>query len=648
MSHKEVENKPIHGNPPDEQLANGPIENRSCRDLICFILFVAATVAFVVIISMGFNQGKPERLSYAYDPNGRACGHDDGVFNAPYIYLVAPLVGYLNRSVCVSQCPNWKEGAKQPTRLKCVVNKVITNCSERYSYDGVNDIRDFDVDFLINSNNYANEPSVDKLFNYSTFIYNSTSVLNRLCIPSGDEYVSKIYGNMDDIASVQVFQQWVADIRLTYKILFASVGIAFAIGLFYMLVMRYCAGTLTWTAIFLYFVCIVLFIIYLNDKANAYKTRAALNTAKGIADVDNQDLQTYYGLKGSMIGMCIIGGLSLLGLLCYFNRIRMAIAVIKTAALFVMEVPSVMLVPPIFSILVMGYWGLWIISFFYIYSMGDIKGSSDTPLATVEWNDNIRYYLIYHLFYGLWSNALLQAFSQFILASSACLWFYQHSDGQLIHFYVLESVKRSIIYHFGSLIFGALLLAIVQFIRFWLEYINYQMKQFQGDPKQPVKCFIDCLRCYASCFERFVSFINKNAFIQIALTGESFITAAKNGFYLAWNNAGQFAVTSGIGSVFCNLCKLFIAFSTTFLCYMIITTSDAYKDELNSPIVPTLLFFIISYVIGDLFMSVYGMAIDAILQCSITELELVKAKPGLLQKKRAPQPIQDFLEEHKK
>lgn len=60
-----------------------------------------------------------------------------------------------------------------------------------------------------------------------------------------------------------------ADIRLTYKIIFASVGIAFAIGLFYMLVMRYCAGTLTWTAIFLYFVCIVLFIIYLNDKANA-------------------------------------------------------------------------------------------------------------------------------------------------------------------------------------------------------------------------------------------------------------------------------------------------------------------------------------------------------------------------------------------
>lgn len=33
--------------------------------------------------------------------------------------------------------------------------------------------------------------------------------------------------------------------------------------------MRYCAGTLTWVAIFLYFVCIALFIVYLKDKADA-------------------------------------------------------------------------------------------------------------------------------------------------------------------------------------------------------------------------------------------------------------------------------------------------------------------------------------------------------------------------------------------
>lgn len=85
----------------------------------------------------------------------------------------------------------------------------------------------------------------------------------------------------------------------------------------------------------------------------------------------------------------------------------MAIAIIKTAASFVMDTPTVMLVPPIISLIVMGFWALWIVSFFYIYSVGDIKGRNDSPLATVTWDENIRYYLIYHLFYGLWSNALI-------------------------------------------------------------------------------------------------------------------------------------------------------------------------------------------------------------------------------------------------
>ena len=40
-------------------------------------------------------------LIYSYDPDGRACGHDAGVMDAPYIYMVAPYIGFFNRSTCV-------------------------------------------------------------------------------------------------------------------------------------------------------------------------------------------------------------------------------------------------------------------------------------------------------------------------------------------------------------------------------------------------------------------------------------------------------------------------------------------------------------------------------------------------------------------
>jgi hypothetical protein len=66
-----------------------------------------------------------------------------------------------------------------------VSNKVVTNCSERYSFDGITDLRNYSVEYLL-TGNYPSDPSVDKLFNYSLFIYNTTVLLDRLCIPSGE------------------------------------------------------------------------------------------------------------------------------------------------------------------------------------------------------------------------------------------------------------------------------------------------------------------------------------------------------------------------------------------------------------------------------------------------------------------------------
>lgn len=115
----------------------------------------------------------------------------------------------------------------------------------------------------------------------------------------------------------------------------------------------------------------------------------------------------HYGLKGSMIGICIIGRLSLLGLLCHFNRIRMAIAIIKTAALFIIEIPFIMLVPPVFTFLVTGYWRLWIMSFIYIYSM-----EISRKVVKHHWlrlNGTITFIIIWFIIYfmGLCSNYIL-------------------------------------------------------------------------------------------------------------------------------------------------------------------------------------------------------------------------------------------------
>eukprot|EP01017_Pseudomicrothorax_dubius_P000115 TRINITY_DN0_c1198_g1_i5.p1 TRINITY_DN0_c1198_g1~~TRINITY_DN0_c1198_g1_i5.p1 ORF type:complete len:100 (+),score=24.79 TRINITY_DN0_c1198_g1_i5:1-300(+) len=83
------------------------------------------------------------------------------------------------------------------------------------------------------------------------------------------------------------------------------------------------------------------------------------------------------------------------------------------------------------------------------------------------------------------------------------------------------------------------------------------------------------------------------------------------------------------------------SFITTAIGYGLITNIPDYKDDLNSPILPSILFICISYVIGLMFMSVYGMACDTIMQCFCTDEENQKEKGR--EPKHAPEVLKEFF-----
>lgn len=53
-----------------------------------------------------------------------------------------------------------------------------------------------------------------------------------------------------------------------------------------------------------------------------------------------------------------------------YSRIRLAIAIIKTATMFVRDVKSAMIVPLLFYVKLLIGFGFWIIGFIYLYSLG--------------------------------------------------------------------------------------------------------------------------------------------------------------------------------------------------------------------------------------------------------------------------------------
>lgn len=75
---------------------------------------------------------------------------------------------------------------------------------------------------------------------------------------------------------------------------------------------------------------------------------------------------------------------------------------------------------------------------------------------------------------------------------------------------------------------------------------------------------------------------------MVALTGKSFCFAAKQAFETIWANSMRFALVGGLGGLFIFIGKFCITITTTMIFYYIITTQSYFKDQLFSPVLPTL------------------------------------------------------------
>jgi uncharacterized membrane protein len=109
-----------------------------------------------------------------------------------------------------------------------------------------------------------------------------------------------------------------------------------------------------------------------------------------------------------------------------------------------------------------------------------------------------------------------------------------------------------------------------------------------GAQNRVVTWLLGILQCYVNCFERFIKFINRNAYIQIALTSKSFCMACKDVFFLLLRNAGTFITLGSIGNVFMFLGKWVICLLASYLGYIMLTRASYFNDEINSPVFPVI------------------------------------------------------------
>lgn len=86
-----------------------------------------------------------------------------------------------------------------------------------------------------------------------------------------------------------------------------------------------------------------------------------------------------------------------------------------------------------------------------------------------------------------------------------------------------------------------------------------------------------------------------------------------NSFILMLKHAGKFTLVSGIGNIFIILGKMTIASLTTLIGFLIMENWVEIKEALDSPLIPLLVIFMISYVVAAVFVSVFATTSNTIL-----------------------------------
>uniref|UniRef100_A0A670JRF4 Choline transporter-like protein n=1 Tax=Podarcis muralis TaxID=64176 RepID=A0A670JRF4_PODMU len=356
------------------------------------------------------------------------------------------------------------------------------------------------------------------------------------------------------------------------------------------------------------------------------------------------DLRVYLHLKQTwlafMIILCIVEVVIILLLIFLRKRILIAIALIKEASRAIGHIMTSLLFPLCTFFLVCLCIAYWASTAVYPYSVSP-------PPPLLSWENGLREYgwvggipgnclvfqstyhkyliifQIYNVFMFFWLANFVIALGQVTLAGAfaSYYWAFKKPD-DMPAFPLFSSFGRALRYHTGSLAFGSLILAIVQVIRVMLEYLDHRLKAADN---KCAKFFLTCLKCCFWCLEKFIKFLNRNAYIMIAIYGTNFCTSARNAFFLLMRNIVRVAVLDKVTDFLLFLGKLLIVGSVGILAFFFFTQRIKVIQDTAPPLnyywVPILTVVVGSYLIAHGFFSVYAMCVDTLFLCFLEDLE---------------------------
>ncbi|KAJ7316471.1 hypothetical protein JRQ81_002633 [Phrynocephalus forsythii] len=673
-----------HGTPQKyDPTFKGPIYDRGCTDIICCILLLVAVVGYVVVGVVAWTQGDPRKVIYPTDSRGQFCGQKGTINeNRPYLFYfnimkcASPLVllefQCPTTQICVSQCPN-----RYLTLL--TASKIIKDHEYylQFCVPGFKDLNKSPAEvlrdgecpaMLVPSRPLARRclPAVNAkkgvimVGNETTFDDENGKKRNVTDLVEGAKKANVV------LEARQVAMKIFEDYTVSWYWIIIGLVISMVVSLIFIVLLRFLAGIMVWVMIVLVILVLGYGIFHCYMEYDQLKGQSGSDVS--LIELGFQtDLRVYLHLKQTwlafMIILCIVEVVIILLLIFLRKRILIAISLIKEASRAIGHIMTSLLFPLCTFFLVclcIAYWASTAVflstsneAVYKVFNETECKyaGQSCNPETfstsnvtkkcpdahcqfafyggETAYHKYLIIFQIYNAFMFFWLANFVIALGQVTLAGAfaSYYWAFKKPD-DMPAFPLFSSFGRALRYHTGSLAFGSLILAIVQIIRVILEYLDHRLKAAEN---KFAKFLLTCLKCCFWCLEKFIKFLNRNAYIMIAIYGTNFCTSARNAFFLLMRNIIRVAVLDKVTDFLLFLGKLLIVGSVGILAFFFFTQRIKLIQDTAPPLnyywVPILTVIVGSYLIAHGFFSVYAMCVDTLFLCFCEDLERNDGSP---------------------
>lgn len=437
----------------------GMVEKRRTTDILFLLLIIAMWVVMTVFGVDSVQNGDPWRLIRPVNDEGQICGQTEEVQDLTRFYTV--LTNGIG--VCVDSCQTFNSSltSTDPDDYYCL-NSIYENVGtgatlEAYISTTCFSNGEFDIDS--NCGCQMKFTTEDVLLRCT---FTESSIRNEFDSQRVKNYLINFVGDVYDVKGL---------------IFGYGSGAAVVLGFIWITVLRFQIFSMifTWTS------------VILVEAAFIVMMYLAWVTAE---DWDDDEYETH--TTSEIVGLRVFATLMLILSVIWFlficincKNIQLAIRCLGLTAEAVESMPLIIFTP-VMQVTALVIFGVpWAIYMFHTASLGSLETTSyelngiTINYVTYSVDQEIAGRLFYLFFCFLWTGEWILAVGSIIISIAIATWYFTKPDERGLakgSNMLCKAYGETIRYHLGTAAFGSLIVAIVEFIRYWILYLEAKMK----------------------------------------------------------------------------------------------------------------------------------------------------------------------------